>query len=374
VADTRSRAGPKAAFGHVRLRARLVFYAGVFCVFAPFALVYDLASPRGLSWSRLLFWSLYSGLTAVGWAYAFTRNLRFLWINVPLSLAVGSFFGESFYPRPEAQQALMVQMGIAIGMIILGYVLIVVFITGEGSRTIRLLTEVNLAKEIHDHLVPVVNQRTERLELFGICAPASEVGGDLLDVHHGDGTTALYVADVTGHGVPAGVTMAMMKSAIHMKLRDRPALSELVSGLNAVLAQTQRAGTLATLAALEVGKNGAVRYAVAGHPAILHFRAAENKLDRLPVTDPPLGIFDDRRFGQDQVVAAAGDLFVLVTDGFLEVFDAQGQEFGAARLERVVTEHAHRPLPEIYEAVVAAVRAFGPQLDDQTLLLARVRA
>jgi hypothetical protein len=38
-----------------------------------------------------------------------------------------------------------------------------------------------------------------------------------------------------------------------------------------------------------------------------------------------------------------------------------------------VIEHAHRPLPEIYKEVVAAARAFGPQLDDQTLLLARVR-
>ena len=145
-------------------------------------------------------------------------------------------------------------------------------------------TEVRLAKEIHDHLVPAVDQRTEHLELYGISAPASEVGGDLLDVHHAHGTTALYVADVTGHGVPAGVTMAMIKSAIRMKLRDRPALSELVTGLNAVLAQTQRPGTLATFAALELSGNGTARYAVAGHPAILHFRATDRKLDRLAVT------------------------------------------------------------------------------------------
>jgi sigma-B regulation protein RsbU (phosphoserine phosphatase) len=124
----------------------------------------------------------------------------------------------------------------------------VIFISGEGTRTIRLLTEIKLAEEIHGHLVPAVDRTTEQAELYGLSAPATEVGGDLLDVHHEEGRTALYLADVTGHGVPAGVTMAMVKSAIRMKLRDRPALSNLVSGLNAVLAQTQRPGTLATFA------------------------------------------------------------------------------------------------------------------------------
>jgi hypothetical protein len=372
VAGSR-QSGPKNAFDHVGLPARLVFYAGVFCVFAPFALVYDLASPKGLPWTSLVAWSVYSGASAVGWAYAFTRSLRYLWIHVPLTFLVATVFGTDFYQRSGARDALLVQAALCLAVIVLGYVCFVIFISGEGTRTIRLLTEINLAKEIHDYLVPAVDRKTEHLELYGVSAPASEVGGDLLDVHDGDGRTALYVADVTGHGVPAGVTMAMVKSAIRMKLRDRPALSELVSGLNAVLAQTQRPGTLATFAALELGGQGAARYAVAGHPAILHVKASDGKLDRLRVTDPPLGIFDDRRFGQEEVAVAAGDLFVILTDGLTEVFDEKGEEFGTARLERIVEQHAHRPLAEIYAEVIKGARAFGPQLDDQTLLLARVR-
>src|SRR6185503_10237931 len=78
------RFGPKNAFDHVGVPARLVFYAGVFCVFAPLALVWDLASPKGLPWTSLALWSVYSGAIAVGWAYAFTRNLRYLWIHVPV--------------------------------------------------------------------------------------------------------------------------------------------------------------------------------------------------------------------------------------------------------------------------------------------------
>ncbi len=373
MARSDRKGGSKNPFDYVSLRARLIFYTGVFCVFAPFSLIYDLASPKGLSSISLLLWVIYSGATAAGWAYGFTRNLRYLWIHVPLSFAVASFFGQAFYVRPNFQVALAVEAGVAIAMIVLGYVLIAVFISGEGTTTIRLRTEINLAKQIHDHLVPLVDHKSERLELYGISNPASEVGGDLMDICHDGGKTGLYVADVTGHGVPAGVSMGMIKSAIRMKLREDPALGELVSGLNDVIAQTQRPGTLATFAALELYPDGKAVYALAGHLPILHFRAASRRLDKLPNVHPPLGVFEGRAFGHTQVATAPGDLFAILTDGLTEVFDREGEEFGQARIERIVEQNGDRPLAEIYDKILAAVRAFGPQVDDQTLLLARVR-
>jgi hypothetical protein len=372
AAARRPTASPN-SFAHVSLPAQLVFYAGVFCVFAPFSLIYDLAMPKGLPWTSLATWSVYSGLTAVGWAYAFIRNLRFLWFHVPASFVVAALFGDTFYRRSDVRLALVLEAAICIAVILLGYVFFVVFISGEGTKTIRLRTEIGLAKQIHDHLVPAVAQRTEHLELYGISQPASEVGGDLMDVCHADDKTGLYVADVTGHGVPAGVSMGMIKSAIRMKLREAPPLGELVAGLNDVLSQTQRPGTLATLAALELRRDGTAHYALAGHLPILHFRAASRELHKLPNAHPPLGVFEGRSFAHVQVATAPGDLFVILTDGLTEVFDREGEEFGEARIERLVEQGWDRPLAEIHEAILAAVRAFGPQVDDQTLLLARVR-
>jgi hypothetical protein len=366
-----AKSTPRDFFTLVGLRARLTFYAAVFFVFAPFSIIYDLASPKGLHWTAILFWSVYSGATAVGWAYAFTRNLRFLWVHLPLSFLVATLYGDDFYTR-RFELALLVEAAICIVMILVGYIFFVVFLSGEGTKTIRLRTEINLAKEIHDHLVPAVDHRSEHLELYGICSPASEVGGDLMDIRHGGSKTGIYIADVTGHGVPAGVSMGMIKSAIRMKLREDPPLGDLVSGLNDVLSQTQRPGTLATFAALEL--EGAIAsYALAGHLPILHFRTSERKLEKLHNVHPPLGVFEGRVFGHSQVDTAPGDLFVILTDGLTEVFDAKGEEFGEARIERIVAESGDRPLAEIYAAILGAVRAFGPQVDDQTLLLARVR-
>ena len=255
---------------------------------------------------------------------------------------------------------------------ILGYVLFVVFIAGEGAQTVRLRTEMNLAKQIHDHLVPKVDLKTAHLEVYGISHPASEFGGDLMDVHQRNGTTGLYVADVMGHGVPAGVSMGMLKSAIRMKLRDGSPLSDLVSSLNDVVVETQRPGTLATLAAIELHADGRAVYALAGHLPILRYRAASPSVDVLPNEHVPLGVLPDKTFGQVQLDTAPGDLFVILTDGFTEVFDATGEEFGRARIEGIIGAAATLSLAEIYARVLAAAREFGPQIDDQTLLLARV--
>ena len=66
-----------------------------------------------------------------------------------------------------------------------------------------------------------------------------------------------------------------------------------------------------------------------------------------------------------------GDVLALVTDGLLEVFDTQDRELGLAGMRQVLAAHHDRPLAEIAERLLAAARAHGPQLDDQTVLLIR---
>jgi serine phosphatase RsbU (regulator of sigma subunit) len=65
-------------------------------------------------------------------------------------------------------------------------------------------------------------------------------------------------------------------------------------------------------------------------------------------------------------------VFLLLTDGITEVANEREEEFGLARLERLLTQHAPRPLAQIWELVMGEVRRHGLQQDDQSLLLLRV--
>jgi serine phosphatase RsbU (regulator of sigma subunit) len=69
--------------------------------------------------------------------------------------------------------------------------------------------------------------------------------------------------------------------------------------------------------------------------------------------------------------AAAGDLFVVATDGILEVANKREEEFGVERLNDIISAGPRDPLPQLAARILTEARSFGRQLDDQTLLLVR---
>jgi serine phosphatase RsbU (regulator of sigma subunit) len=85
-----------------------------------------------------------------------------------------------------------------------------------------------------------------------------------------------------------------------------------------------------------------------------------------------LGLLPGGRYLSQRVTYAAGDLFLMLTDGISEVPNANDEEFGLARLEQLMVHNSARPLQQLYEFIMNDVRQHGTQQDDQTLLLLRV--
>jgi len=87
----------------------------------------------------------------------------------------------------------------------------------------------------------------------------------------------------------------------------------------------------------------------------------------------PLGLIPGGCYASQHVACSANDLFLILTDGISEVPNDRDEEFGLARLEQLLTQHAALPLPLIWERIMEQVRQHGLQQDDQTMLLTRVR-
>jgi phosphoserine phosphatase RsbU/P len=85
----------------------------------------------------------------------------------------------------------------------------------------------------------------------------------------------------------------------------------------------------------------------------------------------PLGILPVQEFAADRLECDAGDVLLLLTDGFSEVFDAKGAELGLDPIKGAFLEAADRPLTEIFESLRSLSLSFGKQDDDQTVLLVR---
>jgi hypothetical protein len=255
--------------------------------------------------------------------------------------------------------------------LLLGFILLVRFIRTEGIRQTRLRAEMELAEAIHESLVPDIALEGHRFEVRGRSLPSSEVGGDLVDAFEHDGSLVACVVDVAGHGVPAGTLMAMMKSALRLRLPAREGLDIVLADLNRLLIEMRRPERFVTLACMRFDGRGAAEYVLAGHLPIL--RIGPGGLQRLDNQSLPLGIQEGAAFAVRRVEVASGDLFAIFTDGLSEIRDAAGREFGMERLEWLLVERAGRSLTDLHRLIIEAVGRHGRQLDDETLLLIRAR-
>ena len=234
-----------------------------------------------------------------------------------------------------------------------------------------LQAEMSLARDIHSILVPPVDRTVQHMEFFGQSLPSSAMGGDLLDLVEADGRMGAFVADVSGHGVKAGVVMGMLKSAVRTQLLTPTPMASLLTNLNRVLLQLETLEMYATLACMRFTDASTAEFALAGHLPIMHYRAQEQTVDQLRNLHFPLGMFDGADYGSRTVTFGPGDIFVLLTDGLTEVENQRGEELGLRRIEALVTASATGPLSELYRLITSTARQFGKQVDDQTLLLVR---
>jgi serine phosphatase RsbU (regulator of sigma subunit) len=364
-------------------RGHALVLAAAFAVFAGIGFLTDILSIGRNPLPIVFLIAGLSGTVAVAWALTMIRSAKFLPLAVGLYLLMfwvaGHYESQGFSLDPAGFAALAVRGKIDATAVIVavsaGYALFIVFIAVEGRRYMRAHTEVALAQEIHRHLVPSVDRTVGRFEFFGRSLPSSEVGGDLVDVVELGERCVAYVADVSGHGVASGALMGMFKSAVRTRLTPEASLDAVLDDVNRVLIALRRPGMFVTCAFLstEDDRSSRLRFAVAGHPPILHWRHTSGAVEELTTPQPPIAMLEDEpSFRSADVCVERGDLLALVSDGLMEVFDRRDHEYGIAALKQALAAGATRPLHDLFDAMVADVRAHGPQLDDQSLLLVRV--
>src|SRR5262249_36159023 len=153
------------------------------------------------------------GIGAALWALVFTfgmwKSLIGMFLYQSLVFPRLMAWAGSKQPRilntPQLGQEWAGHGGGALACIIAGYVVFIVFFRQEGKRYFAAHTEIQLASAIQAELVPAISTRSGRFEFYGVSVPSGNVGGDLLDVVTNGNSFCACVADIAGHGVPAGV-------------------------------------------------------------------------------------------------------------------------------------------------------------------------
>jgi sigma-B regulation protein RsbU (phosphoserine phosphatase) len=253
--------------------------------------------------------------------------------------------------------------------VVVGYSMFLRFINMTAARYLRVEAEISVAREIHHGLVPELNRRIGAFEFFGWSIASGAVGGDLADLVETDNGWLGYVADVSGHGVGSGVIMGMFKSALRMRARGPGHIGELLGDIHAVLMPLKPSPTFVTVACVRGDGSDRLECAVAGHLPIVRVR--QGAVDEVTEPQLALGMFEQSTWESCVVETAPGDLFALLTDGLIEVFDRNGRDLGFDWAKQTLAQAAEEPLARIADRLLSESRAHGRQLDDQTLLLIR---
>ena len=361
----------------------VISLTGVFFIFSTIGFANDIIGMGRQPILRFVLVVLLNGLFAVTYAVTGTVLRKQWWkAFVPVfavQFALMSLLGNLFPDLPQPtqmgaaeiarMQSRLTLNGMAIILAItVGYVCFVYVSITEGRRYFRVHAEMALASEIHRILVPTIDTKTNEFDFYGRSLPSGEVGGDLIDVFQNNQGWIAYIADVSGHGVAPGVVMVMVKSAARMQLSSAEKSAALLEHLNSVLLPIKKPETFATFAYL--AWNGErLEYSMAGHPPILHYHAATKEISEVSCSNLPLGMFGGQQFVSGSAQCAPDDLFLLLTDGVLEVTNARDEDFGLAGVKAVISRQASKPPSTILQAVLDATSRHGHAVDDQSMLL-----
>jgi sigma-B regulation protein RsbU (phosphoserine phosphatase) len=357
----------------VPARSLLVLYAGIFWLFATIAILVMMTRATRITSAQIFSYVLLCGGVAVLYAIVALRRRYILMLPIAVIQVAGFQWLDHVISRgprlidPASGLPSQLQTLSLIGSLTLaaGYSCFFVFFNREGVRYFGAHTEIALARELHQALVPEINQQIGGFEIYGASVPSGEVGGDLVDLmRSADGWTA-YVADVSGHGVSPGVLMAMFKATVHTLLLSGCDGAKLLDGIHQTLYPLKTHKMFVTAGFLQE-RSGRLSLSLAGHPALLRFQRRVGCTSEYPAQDLPLGILPQQSFTTREIDCEPGDILLLLTDGITEAADRHGVELGVEPIKSGLLQWADLPLAQVFQNIRGLATSLGKQEDDQT--------
>jgi sigma-B regulation protein RsbU (phosphoserine phosphatase) len=239
--------------------------------------------------------------------------------------------------------------------------------------------ELKVVADIQRSLLPQVLPKIPNLELATHYRTSRWAGGDYYDFFAlPDGRWGILVADVSGHGTPAAVMMAICHSLAHNMAGPADPPAAMLNYLNRQLSLHYTVANEVFVTAFYAIYDPARRtlsYSCAGHNPPRLIRCRDGTVQALEeVGGPPLGLDEDLEYEQTTFELQPGDVVAFYTDGITEAMDARGAQFGPSRLDEILSR-CHLQTAAIITDVIEAVDKFTnsePPMDDRTLIVARV--
>jgi serine phosphatase RsbU (regulator of sigma subunit) len=235
--------------------------------------------------------------------------------------------------------------------------------------------ELELARDLQASLIPKELPRTGAFAVGARNEIANTVGGDIYDfVPLPDGRLAVLFGDASGHGMAAGLVMAVAHAAFRTQLEVDPSPPPMLATLNRILCRTGGPRAFFSCVYLLLSEDGSFAGSVAGHPLPLLVDRNGTIRGRIGKGAYPLGIRLNLAWMVEKGRIEVGESVFLHSDGLSEGRSASGEEFGDARIESCLRQFAAYNAQDEADAIFASFNAFRGRAaseDDVSVALLR---
>jgi sigma-B regulation protein RsbU (phosphoserine phosphatase) len=238
----------------------------------------------------------------------------------------------------------------------------------------KLEKELQVARDIQMSILPRKLPEIEEYSFFAKIVPMRAVGGDFYDlIELGDKRMGIAIGDVSDHGVPAALFMALTATLVRAEADATTDPGLVLQNVNRHLMKLNDTGMFVTiLYGILDFERASFDYARAGHEYPLLFSETRDDVPLPSGFGQPLGLFDDVSVDRSKVKLNPGNVLVLYTDGITDARDTRKERFGVKRLRESLRKMGPDDAQGIGNglwSVIESYRGAEEQTDDITIFV-----
>ena len=291
--------------------------------------------------------------------------------------------------KEHTQHILMIAAG-AIGLLVIGFLSFYLYRRQQAARRLkhaydklavaydqleetttakeRIESELRIARDIQMSMVPQAFPERSDLDLYGLMAPAKEVGGDLYSFEIIDNQLYFCLGDVSGKGVPASLFMAQAIRLFRAMAKQRRKPCDIATRLNNELSENNDNGMFVTMFIGEADlTTGHLYYCNAGHnPPLLDGEFIDVE------SNAPIGLWPELDYVGEELDNISGKMLFIYTDGLNEAENLAQEQYGDDQLQQMLQQMEAYTAKQIIDAFSQSVESHrhGAEPNDDLTMLA----
>jgi serine phosphatase RsbU (regulator of sigma subunit) len=243
------------------------------------------------------------------------------------------------------------------------------------NNTMYQLKELEVAKSVQETLLPLEGLRGSDWHLSGKSCSFTQLGGDHIEwLTLEDGRILIIIGDVTGHGIAPAMIQASIKVWLALNAEKATDSASLINTINQMhIAHGVRRFLMTAWVGYYKPSTGELEFSSAGHPFPI-LLTKDGKLEMLSGSGLPIGTTRKLRLKSQKIILEPESYLILYTDGFAEIENEKGEILGFDNFAEICSTVNGLNATEAIEAINKGIAQWGPQNDDQSLIILQRKA